>query len=362
MVSDTGADVYTWDLPSHFPEPLVPEDNPMSVAKVRLGRRLFYDTALSGNGTQSCASCHEQSLAFTDGKAFAEGSTGERHPRSSMSLTNVAYYSTLGWSNPLHRQLEQQIPTPMFGQDPVELGLAGQEKLLLDRLRATPLYGPLFEAAFGDAQDAFSVEAVVQALASFMRTMISSGSPYDRWVQGDRGDFSEEAERGLELFTSEKFECFHCHGGFNLADSVNHADTVFEEQIFHNTGLYNVDGAGAFPEPNVGLIEFTGQQADMGKFRAPSLRNVEVTAPYMHDGSIGTLNGVLAHYGVAGRTLIGGANAGVGSDNPWKSPFLVGFEMTEPEQEALIAFLHSLTDPDFLFREELSNPWPQDEF
>jgi cytochrome c peroxidase len=351
-----GADVYEWDLPPGFPVPDVPEDNPMSEAKVELGRFLFYDPRLSGNETQSCASCHDQSLAFTDGRATAVGSTGEPHPRGSMSLANVAYNARLTWANPLLSELEDQALTPLFGDHPVELG--AREDELLARLRRDPGYPAMFAEAFPDDADPLSVRNVVRALASFQRTLISGDSPYDRYVyQGDDEALSEAARRGLELFGSERLECFHCHGGFNFADGVTHEGTVIEEVAFHNTGLYNIDGRGGYPEPNRGVYEVTGDRRDMGHFRAPTLRNIAVTAPYMHDGSIEDLDGVLDHYAAGGRTIEEGPYAGVGSESPLKNLFIHGFTLTEQERADVLALLRSLTDETFLTDPRFSDPF-----
>ncbi|HEY3496471.1 MAG TPA: MbnH family di-heme enzyme, partial [Polyangiaceae bacterium] len=355
-------EAYVWSLPKGFPLPVVPEENPMSVAKVELGRHLFYDPRLSGNGTQACASCHEQERAFTDGRAVALGSTGEAHPRNSMSLANVAYATTLAWANPLLFSLESQALVPMFGSEPVELGLNGRETELLERLRAVPRYGELFGAAYPGVPDPFSVENVTAAIASFERTLISGSSPYDRYLyRGDADALSAAARRGRVLFFSEKLECFHCHSGFNLQDSANFAGNQFPEARFHNTALYNLDGAGAYPPPNTGIHELSGRTEDMGRFRVPTLRNVAVTAPYMHDGSIATLEEVLDHYAAGGRTIAGGPYAGNGSASPLKSPFMIGFTLTPDEREAVLAFLESLTDEAFLRDPRFSNPWPASE-
>jgi cytochrome c peroxidase len=362
--ADAGAtdasDGYAWVLPKDFPVPNVPQDNPMSEAKVALGRRLFYDKRLSGNQTYACASCHDQARSFTDGRAQALGSTGDLHPRSSMSLANVGYASTLGWASPVLKQLEQQALVPMFGETPVELGLAGKDEEVLLRLKALPLYQDLFAKAFPAAAaepDLVSLAHVTQALASFERTMISGGAPIDRFLAGDRQALSAEAKRGKDLFFTERFECFHCHGGFTFADSVTHAGKTIREELFHNNALYNIDGKGAYPADNIGLKEFTGQAADMGRMRAPSLRNIEVTAPYMHDGSIATLDEVIEHYAAGGRTLRAGPNAGIGAKNPYKSEFVKGFEATAEEKADLLAFLRSLTDRNFLSDPRLSDPW-----
>jgi cytochrome c peroxidase len=351
---------FAWNLPPGFPEPLVPADNPMTQEKVELGRHLFYDKRLSGNQTQSCASCHKQELAFTDGRATGLGSTGQSHVRGAMSLANVAYAATLTWANPTVTELERQAEVPMFGEKPVELGLAGMDDALLARLRADATYQRLFPAAFPDDADPFSVINVTRAVASFERIIMSGNSPFDRHMRGDDSDFSESAARGEMLFNNERFECFHCHGGFAFADSVNHAGQK-TEQLFHNNALYNVDFLGGYPAENQGLYEFTQKPLDMGRFRAPTLRNVALTAPYMHDGSIKTLSEVLDHYNAGGRTIPEGEpNAGVGFNSPVKDPLMHGANpaMTEQERQDLIAFLNSLTDQEFIDNPEYKSPWP----
>lgn len=349
---------FDFGLPPGVPRPRVPADNPMSREKVELGRHLFYDTRLSGNETQACASCHFEDKAFTDGRATSLGSTGDSTPRGSMSLVNVGYLTTLTWASPVLVALEDQALVPMFGEDPVELGLAGKEDLLLERLRAEPKYAPLFAAAFPNESEPVSLASVVRAIASFERTILSFASPYDRYTYGGDPDaLSESAKRGRDLFFSETLECFHCHGGFNFSDSVAHEGTAILETMFHNTGLYNIDGKGAYPEENTGLFAHTGVPSDMGRFRAPTLRNIAVTAPYMHDGSIATLDAVLDHYAAGGRTIAEGPNAGDGSQNPWKSEFVNGFTLSPEERADLIAFLESLTDPTLATNPKLANPW-----
>ena len=349
---------YVWDLPPGFPVPRVPEDNPMSEAKVELGRFLFYDTRLSGNETQSCASCHQQALAFTDGRAQGLGSTGELHPRSAMSLTNIAYAARLTWANNVLEHLEDQALVPLFGDDPVELGMGGREAELLARLADDAAYPMMFAEAFPNDPDPISVGNVVRALASFQRTLISGSSPFDRYTyQGDDSALSERARMAKDLFDSERLECFHCHGGFNFSDNIQHDGTIGAEVAFHNNGLYNIDGRGGYPEPNRGIYEQTGERRDMGRFRAPTLRNIAVTAPYMHDGSIATLDGVLDHYGAGGRTVEEGPNAGVGSESPLKSIFLHGFTLTEEERAGLIELFEALTDEQFLTDPRFSNPF-----
>ncbi len=359
-VPEGDASPLPWGIPAGFPEPQIPEDNRPTRAKVELGRHLFYDTRLSGNGTQSCASCHQQSRAFTDGMDRSVGSTGEVHRRNTLSLTNVAYNGTLNWANPILTELESQILGPLFGDDPVELGASGRETEILDRIRSDPDYPDRFAAAFPDVDvdSRISWETVVDALASFCRVLISGDSPFDRYAYGgDRGALSDSAIRGMELFFSERLECHHCHGGFNFTLSTVHDNSPFDAARFHNTGLYDVDGLGGYPTGNTGIHEITGRPSDMGRFRAPTLRNVEVTAPYMHDGSIATLEGVIDHYARGGRNVTEGPWLGDGALNPLKSGFVPGFSITDREREDLIAFLKSLTDRSFLEDPRFSNPF-----
>lgn len=349
---------YDWQLPKGFPTPCVPPDNPMTQEKVELGRHLFYDKRLSGNQTQACASCHFQERAFTDGKALSKGTTGDTTTHNSMGLANVVYASTLTWANPLLTSLELQINVPLFGTRPVELGLRGKEDELADRLRRVDTYQRLFQAAYPTSKEALSVHHMKLALASFVRSMISGNSLYDQVVyQGKKELLTPAARRGLNLFRSERLECFHCHTGFNFQDAIMYKGKKPESQLFHNTGLYNVDGKGAYPQHRTGVHALTEDPADMGRFRAPSLRNVEVTAPYMHDGSIATLSEVIDHYAAGGRTITTGPNKGIGKNNPNKSIFMVGFTITDTEKADLIEFLKTLTDHTFLKDPRFSNPW-----
>ena len=348
---------WRWELPADMPPPQVPADNPMSAAKVELGRWLFYDQRLSGNGSMSCATCHIQALAFTDGKPRSIGSTGEIHPRSAMSLVNVAYASRLTWANPLLDRLEDQALTPLLGDRPVEMGLRHGEQRVSALLRVESHYSELAGRAFPDDADPHSLLNGVRAISAFIRTINSFDAPYDRYLAGESGAMDMAAERGMELFFSERLECFHCHGGFNFTDSTTHANTDIERVGFHNTGLYNLDGRGAYPPDNTGLFDMTGETRDMGRFKAPSLRNIAVTAPYMHDGSVATLEDVIANYERGGRLIEAGANAGDGRLSPFKSEFVTGFELTDAERADLLAFLHSLTDESVLTDPRFANPF-----
>ena len=343
---------YLWRLPAGFPEPVVPADNPMTATKVELGRYLFFDPRLSGNGTVSCASCHRPELGFTDGRAQASGATGELHRRGAMSLVNVAYSRSLTWADPGMSLLEQQALIPMFNLDPIEMGLAGHELDLPRRLKTSPLYAWLFPAAYPGEPDPFTLDHVVRALATFERTLISGNSPYDRFAfQGEEKALSVSALRGMRLFGSEELSCAQCHSGFAFSGPVRFvgrtAPAEGEEAEFHNTGLYNLNGTGRYPDSDRGLIEVTGRDEDEGRFRVPTLRNVAVTAPYMHDGSIATLEEVVAHYAAGGRA----------SGSPHKSSLLRGFAINREQTQDLIAFLRALTDEDFLRDERFADPW-----
>ncbi len=356
---------WVWDVPDTVPLPRIPEDNPMTPAKVELGRFLFYDKQLSGNQTQSCGSCHEQKLAFTDGLAQAEGSTGQIHPRSSMSIANVAYAASLTWANEVMVRLEKQALVPMFGEDPVELGLANMEDELLRRMRDDPRYPEMFADAFPDDADPITLDSITKAIAAFQRSVVSFSSKVDRWQGGDRTALNDSEQRGMALFfgganaagVEDAFECFHCHGGFLFSQSSDDAGQVFDQKFFMNNGLYNLDDDGSYPVGNEGLYDMTGLPEDKGRFKPPSLRNIALTAPYMHDGSIETLEEVLDHYARGGRLIESGPNAGDGMLNPNKSSLLNGFVMTEQEKADIIAFLHALSDEDLLTNPAYSDPF-----
>lgn len=348
------SDDYQWHLPPGFPEPAVPEDNPMTNAKVELGRHLFYDTRLSANQTQSCASCHRQSHAFAEPLRTAVGSTGEFHRRNTLTLANVAYHSTFTWAHSSLASVERQILIPMFGESPVELGLAGVEEEVLQRFQNDPLYRELFKEAFGGAEQ-INWRNAVDSLACFVRSLLSFNSPFDRYAYyGDDSAMSDSALRGLNLFMSERLECRHCHGGFNFTGASNHSTS--DLQPFHNIGLYH-------PADNItdmfdqGLFEVTGNERDRGRFRTPTLRNIEHTAPYMHDGSIATLEEVIQLYADGGRNIIDDDLKGDGRLHPNKDIFIKGFVLTEAEKQDLLAFLKSLSDRTFIDNKKYSNPF-----
>lgn len=273
-----------------------------------------------------------------------------------MTLVNAAYASRLTWANPLLDRLEDQALTPLLGDNPVEMGMAGHEIEIAALLRDDDQYAALIPIAFPDDEDPYSVLNAVRAIAAFVRTIISHDSPYDRYIAGSEAALGDEAKRGMELFFSERLECFHCHGGFNFTDSTTHANAIVDRVGYHNTGLYNIDAEGAYPADNTGLFDMTGQRRDMGRFKAPTLRNIAVTSPYMHDGSALTLEDVISHYARGGRLIEEGPHAGDGRRNPFKSEFIRGFELSDSERNDLLAFLRSLTDETILSDLRWSDP------
>jgi cytochrome c peroxidase len=354
---DTPSGSWPFELPPGFPVPRLPADTRLSTELTELGRYLFYDKRLSGNGTQACASCHVQARAFADGLVTPSGSTGQILRRNAMSLTNVAYGPTQTWANFHLDTLEQQALVPLFGDNPIELGITGNEEVVLGRLRDDPASVARFAAAFPDDADPFDFNHVVAALAAFERRLISGQSRVDRYRQGDVGALSASERRGQDLFFTEALECQHCHGGFNFTIAVDHAGLATPATAFFNTGIYNVGGTGAYPARDQGLYELTQIDGDRGRFKPPTLRNIAVTAPYMHDGSMATLDEVVRSYERGGRLTTTGPDAGDGKLNPNKSPFVGGFVITDQERADLIAFLEALTDDAFLADPTLSDPF-----
>ena len=339
---------FAFDLPAGFPAPRVPPDNPMTTAKVELGRRLFHDPRLSGPGTLACAGCHRPELAYTDGRAQAVGVAGDLHPRSSMSLANVAYSATLGWDDPALKRLEDQVLVPLLNTHPVEMGFAGNEAVVLRRLARNRGYADAFRRAFPGEDQPVSLENVSRALASFLRTLLSGDSPFDRWSRGaEVSALSADERAGARLFFSSRVGCAGCHSGFNLSGAVDYDGSAEPEPPhFHNTGLYDLDGHGAYPPLATGAHRLTGRAEDMGAFRAPTLRNVALTAPYMHDGSVGTLEEVIDHYAAGGRA----PRPQSADADSVRDAQLRGFELSLEERAQLVAFLHALTDEAFVRR------------
>ncbi|TYZ07644.1 cytochrome-c peroxidase [Hymenobacter lutimineralis] len=332
---------YDLQIPGGLPaKPAIPADNLLTVEGVALGRMLFYEPRLSRNNTLSCGSCHQQSKAFTDGRARALGVDGQQHQRSTMSLANVLWEFSLNWDGAA-RSLEDQARLPL--ENPVEMHQTLGEGVR--KLQQTDLYPPLFEKAFGSR---LITEAnLLKALAQFERTLLSANSRYDRYLRRE-ADLTRDEQMGALLFRSHPGEvggifvrgaaCHHCH---------LETTGLFSSPEFFNNGL-----DAAFADTGRGGI--TGQVADQGKFRAPSLRNIALTAPYMHDGRFQTLEAVVDHY-----------NEHVERASPFLDPNLLlsntpngtKLDLTAKEKQQLIAFLRTLTDSAFIKDPRFSNPF-----
>lgn len=304
------ATAYVVKVPQHFPEMPIPQDNPMTAEKVELGRKLFYDPRLSSNNQIACASCHKQEFAFSDGgKAVSEGVEGRKGSRNAPGLANVGYRKSLFWEGGAPR-LEMQAVGPITAHDEMNM----DPPVLVEKLKAIPEYAQAFKQNFPDG---LSMLNITKAISAFERTLVSSDSPWDRYREGDQGAMSPAALRGMDLFFSEKADCFHCHIGHN-----------FTNEDVANNGLYTV-------YPDIGLARISNKDEDVGKFKTPSLRNVELTAPYMHDGSIKTLREVVKHYNDGGQPNL---NA---------DPLMRPLGLSEQEIDDLVEFMKALTDKSF---------------
>jgi cytochrome c peroxidase len=287
----------------------------MSAPKVALGERLFFEPRVSVTGRYSCASCHDPGRSFSDGLPRAVGATGEPLPHNALALVNVAYNLSFGWDKPRVRSLEAQMLVPLLNDHPVELGLKGHEASLCAELSADPVYAAAFAASFPGTDAAVSFEHLVKAIAAFERTLISGDSPFDAYVfAGEHGALSAQAKEGMALFYSARVGCAGCHSGFNFSGNWRDA------------------------QGETGRASFARDGTSDAPLRVPTLRNVALTAPYMHDGRFASLADVLGHYSDLAR-LPGGA-ARIDRRLP-RAP------LSEAERAALLAFLESLTDPSF---------------
>ncbi|MGP8034314.1 MAG: cytochrome c peroxidase [Steroidobacteraceae bacterium] len=290
----------------------------MSDAKVALGERLFFDPQLSVTGGYACASCHEPARSFSDGRPVAVGATGEALPHNALALVNVAYNISFGWDKPQVRSLEAQMLTPLLNEHPIELGLRGHERALAATLAADSSYARAFAQSFPGSESPVSFDHVVKAIAAFERTLLSGGSPFDRYVfAGEHTALSAQAKAGMALFYSARVGCSACHSGFNFAGNWR-------------------DAAG-----ETGRASFARNGTSETPLKVPTLRNVALTAPYMHDGRFASLDTVLEHYSDLARLPKGASRI---------DPRLPRTALSEEERSALRAFLESLTDPGFTAR------------
>jgi cytochrome c peroxidase len=298
------------DLPAFLGplrKPVEPKDNPSTPAKVDLGRMLYWEPRISGNGTISCATCHNPALGWADGLAKGVGINGTKLGRSSPTVANAAYYDLQFWDGRA-ASLEEQAKGPV--ENPNEMGGKGERVVAF--LKSVPGYARLFQEAFGSPEITF--DRFAMAVAAFERTVVDLDSPFDRYARGDDKAMGEPALRGLELFAG-KANCAVCHSGPNLAD-----------KRFHNIGLEDGDP---------GRFAVTKNEMEKGAFRTPTLRNIALTAPYMHDGSQKTLREVIDNYEKV-------ANDGK-AKHPNLSIFFRPFKLTDDEKNDLEAFMRALT-------------------
>ncbi len=312
-------------IPAHFPKPVVPASNPMTPAKVELGHQLFYDVRLSSTNTQSCAGCHSLAASFSDrGQPVSLGARGQRGFRNAPALMNVAYDTVFFWDGRA-TSLEKQALGPIT--NPVEL--ANDSNTVVATLKNIPFYEKLFADAFGDGAITFT--RIGQALASFERTFISGSSLYDQFYvaaqHGDSSALSASALRGFKLFNSKEVNCVGCHKGVTFTDNA-----------YHSTGL-------DFNYADQGREDVTNSQGDNGKFRTPSLRNIALTTPYMHDGRFTTLTQVLAHYNEGGK------------HNTNQDTLIHALKLKDSQVNDIIEFLNSLTDNQFTNTRAFANPF-----
>ena len=323
----------------------IPDDNPLTVEAVALGRRLFYDPRLSVDNSTSCATCHKQELAFTDGLPRSVGVTGKELDFNSMSLANLMWGPRHFFWNGRAGSLEEQALIPIQHADEMGQDLNG----LVRKLELDETYRKMFNHAYGE----LSTSTIAKALASFQRTLISADSRYDKYLRGEiRLDAQEE--KGRKLFMAHPDakvslrggNCIDCHSQFLTAGFGTQFDG------FSNNGL---DGDNAL---RPGLATLTGKPAHRGLFKAPTLRNIAVTAPYMHDGRFMTLEEVLDHYnhGIQRSETLSALILEADNDGKF-DPGPVSLNLTEEEEKAIIAFLHTLTDDAFLTNPAFSDPF-----
>lgn len=299
------------EVPAWFPDLPVPADNALTSERIALGRRLFHDPLLSRDSSISCASCHVQSRAFTDGRPVSMGVGGRTGQRNAPSLANVAYVPALNADGGIPT-LELQAQAPIFAHEEMDFTIAE----FLDRIGQDASYRTLFTAAYGREPDAYGIS---WALASFQRTFISGNSRFDRFEYlNEASALSEAEQRGRELFFSSATQCSACH-----------APPMFTTFEYANVGLYE-------SYADSGRARITHLPQDNGKFRVPSLRNIAVTGPFMHDGSIATLHEAVAHFNTGG----------VG--HPLQDARIRPLQLTPQQVDDLVAFLGALTDDTFI--------------
>ena len=312
--------------------------------QITLGHYLFFDKRLSLNRSKSCASCHSPELAFTDGYRTSITPLVEMLRHNAPSLLNIQDHTYFDWANPRVRTLTQQMRRPLYGHMPVELGLDQHIQALQAQFQQDSFYAPIFKKAFPEASQWATQTQIEAALFAYEQQLQSRRSLYDLH------QLDSIAVRGEKLFMSSELNCSECHRppDFTLANQTDAIDSVFQ-----NIGIYPVNN------PNdSGIANTTHQEKDRGKYKIPSLRNVALTAPYMHDGSLQNLNQVIDLYARGGQLISQGPYAGDGATHPQKSNLIKGFSITATQRNELIHFLESLTDTSYLQNPLFTDPWP----
>lgn len=332
-----GPTPYVWEDPLFFQQMEIPDDNPLTVEGIELGRFLFYDVRLSGDNTQACASCHLQENAFGDPNQFSTGITGEEGNRQGMTLMNLGYQFDFFWDS-RSETLEEQIIQPVI--NPIEMNTTWAE--VMEKIHDDEDYMTTFKKIYNTS----SIDSihVAKVIAQFLRTVVSSESKYDKKLKGEY-NFTESEARGWLLYQKEGgdpelgqggewgADCFHCHPL---------AGVQFSDYQLHNNGLDSVF-------TDLGRGEVTGDPNDYGRFKTPSLRNVEVSGPYMHDGRFETLEEVIEHYNSGGHAS--------STIDPFMKYTQGGLQLSEQDKQDLIAFLKTLTDDAFLTDPKFSDPF-----
>jgi cytochrome c peroxidase len=306
---------YTIETPYGFPDMIMPFNNPMTVEGIALGEKLFHDKILSGDGMQACASCHLQSAAFSDTNQFSEGINGLFGDRNASTIINAGWNNSNFWDGRV-TSLEEQAHDPVV--NPIEMN--DNWPNVENKLNADDEYPTLFKNAFNI--DYIDSNHVVMAIAQFERTLISVNSKFDKYLRGETQLTASELG-GYAIFNSEQGDCFHCHG-----------TQMFMDNDFHNNGLDEE------PFSDLGLGKVTNIVSDNGKFKVPTLRNIEFSAPYMHDGRFSNLEEVIEHYNSGGKYS--------STIDPLMKKLGVGLQLTNQQKQDLVAFLKTLTDENFL--------------
>ncbi len=327
--------------------------------KAEWGKVLFFDSRLSANGKIACSTCHNPQRAFTQNKATSDDIEGHSVHRNSPTLINAAHMDVLTWANPVLRKLENQIIVPLFLDTPGEMALIRVwPKVRAEVLEKSP-HVDFYRSAFPSENNSPETRHIFSALAEYVRSIEAFDSPYDKFLSGHSASLSRKAQRGRELFFSKRTNCSSCHSGVLLSNAskkefLQSRDPLAQPpakerngeivQFAHN-GLYNWDGRGGVPTKHEGLYEFTLKLEDRGKFRIPPLRNVARTAPYMHDGSLPTLESVVEHYNRGGSHRCA-KNTGCGPA-PQMHSLVKKLHLSQKDKEALVEFLKSLSTQTF---------------